>query len=211
VGAGPGLGLAVARRFGRGGFPVVLIARNLERLATLCAELTAEGIPAASFQADCVDEAQVRAALAAASERFGHVGALVYNAARLGLHLGPLELTAAAFHRALQVDVVSALISVQCVAEQMRARCRGTILLTGGSAAFEPDPDWCALGVGKAGLRNLAFSLAAALEPDGIHVATVTISDWIGGSPEYAADRLASLYWALHTEEPGSWRREVIV
>jgi NAD(P)-dependent dehydrogenase (short-subunit alcohol dehydrogenase family) len=42
VGAGPGLGLAIARRFGREGFKVALISRAKPRLDALAAELTAQ-------------------------------------------------------------------------------------------------------------------------------------------------------------------------
>jgi NAD(P)-dependent dehydrogenase (short-subunit alcohol dehydrogenase family) len=211
IGVGPGLGLAVARRFGAEGFPVALVARKAERLGAMCEELSTQGITATAFPADCVEESEVRGALEAAAAEFGRVDVLVYNAARLGLHVGPLELTTSAFHRALQVDLVSALVAVQAVAGEMKIRGQGTILLTGGSLGLQPDPQWCALGVGKAGLRNLAGSLAMELEPAGIHVATVTISGSIDDSPEYSSEDLASLYWALHTQPRESWQHELIV
>ena len=43
VGAGPQLGLAVARVFGAQGFDVALISRSRENLDTLVGKLTAEG------------------------------------------------------------------------------------------------------------------------------------------------------------------------
>jgi len=47
VGAGPGIGAAVARRLGREGHPVGLVARNGERLARMVDALAAEGTTAA--------------------------------------------------------------------------------------------------------------------------------------------------------------------
>ncbi|AEK42281.1 SDR family NAD(P)-dependent oxidoreductase [Amycolatopsis mediterranei] len=52
VGAGPGLGLATARRFGAAGHPVALIARDAERLAELTTALARDGIRARAFPAD---------------------------------------------------------------------------------------------------------------------------------------------------------------
>lgn len=43
-GVGPGMGRAVARRFGREGFQVALVARNQTRLDAFTAELAADGI-----------------------------------------------------------------------------------------------------------------------------------------------------------------------
>ncbi|MFD0478345.1 SDR family NAD(P)-dependent oxidoreductase [Nonomuraea thailandensis] len=55
VGAGPGLGLAIARTFGSRGFDVALIARTKDKLETLVAQLGKEGITAEAFPADVLD------------------------------------------------------------------------------------------------------------------------------------------------------------
>ncbi|KND37998.1 SDR family NAD(P)-dependent oxidoreductase, partial [Streptomyces stelliscabiei] len=52
IGAGPGLGLSIARRFGREGFQVALVSRTQDKLDALAARLAAEGIEAAGFAAD---------------------------------------------------------------------------------------------------------------------------------------------------------------
>jgi NAD(P)-dependent dehydrogenase (short-subunit alcohol dehydrogenase family) len=211
VGAGPGLGLAVARRFGLEGYRVALVARNAERLETMRRELAADGIHAAAFAADCVDGDQIVRALSQAQRELGEIDVLVYNAARLGLRASPLELSPGSFNRSLQVDVVSALVAVQTVMPSMQERQRGTILLTGGSWAMRPSAEWCAPGAGKAALRNLGASLAEDFRPRNVHVAVVTIGGWIGKSEEYSLDRLSSIYWDLHVQEPSEWVHEVVV
>ena len=55
VGAGPNLGAAIARRFGREGMPVGLISRNHDKLEQLAAELTEAGITADFESADIRD------------------------------------------------------------------------------------------------------------------------------------------------------------
>ena len=52
IGAGKGLGAAVARRFGKEGFSVALISRNQERLDALATELADDGVQAKGFAAD---------------------------------------------------------------------------------------------------------------------------------------------------------------
>ena len=45
VGAGPNLGLAIARRFGRHGFAVWLVSRTQAKLDDLASQLESEGVP----------------------------------------------------------------------------------------------------------------------------------------------------------------------
>ena len=54
VGAGAGLSASLARLFSREGMHVVIAARNIEKLATLCQETGAR-----SFACDAVNPAQV--------------------------------------------------------------------------------------------------------------------------------------------------------
>jgi NAD(P)-dependent dehydrogenase (short-subunit alcohol dehydrogenase family) len=54
-GVGPGMGRSVARRFGREGFQVALVARNQTRLDAFTGELAADGIKAAGFAGDLAD------------------------------------------------------------------------------------------------------------------------------------------------------------
>jgi short-subunit dehydrogenase len=74
VGAGQGLGLSIARRFGREGFAVALISRSAANLGTLTAELRRTGIEAAGFEADVRD----RPALAGRGVYVAHVPLAVY-------------------------------------------------------------------------------------------------------------------------------------
>ena len=62
VGAGPNLGVAIARRFGREGFSVGLVSRNQEKLDGLAGELEADGITAAGAAADIRDSDGLAAA-----------------------------------------------------------------------------------------------------------------------------------------------------
>src|ERR1044072_2430325 len=75
IGAGPGIGLAVARRFGREGFDVALTARDAGRLTALTGTLAHEGVTASAHPGDLTDPASLTTAL----DGMGPVDVLVYN------------------------------------------------------------------------------------------------------------------------------------
>lgn len=209
VGAGPGLSQAVARRFAREGFRVALLARRPEALEGYVGELRTAGADAHGFAADAGDPAALQAAFARAAAQLGAPEVLVYNAAALVPGV-PSALDPAALLDQLKVNVVGALVSAQQVIPAMRARGRGTILLTGGSLALSPQPQYAALALGKAAMRNLCFSLAFELEPEHIHVATVTVGGFIQPGTRFDPDDIAEEYWRLHAQPEGEWEREVV-
>lgn len=62
TGAGPQLGMSIARRFGREGFSVALLARRRDPLAELAADLRDQEIDAEAFPADIRDPDSLRTA-----------------------------------------------------------------------------------------------------------------------------------------------------
>ncbi|MCZ0985373.1 SDR family NAD(P)-dependent oxidoreductase [Streptomyces diastatochromogenes] len=81
VGVGPGLGRAIARRFGAAGHPVALISRNADKLAGLADALAAEGVTARAYPADVTDAKGLSGALEAAAAELGRIGVLSYSPA----------------------------------------------------------------------------------------------------------------------------------
>src|SRR5258706_13857534 len=84
-GAGPGMGRAVARRFGREGFQVALVARNQDRLGAFTRELTADGIDATGFAGDIADRDVLPGMIESITARFGPMHVLVYAPSGLDL------------------------------------------------------------------------------------------------------------------------------
>ena len=209
VGAGPGVGLAVARRFTREGFRVALIARRPEALDEYVDELQRGGAEAHGFPADAADEGSLRQAFADIKARLGAPSVLVYNAAVLRQNR-PSELPVQDLLYDFRVNVAGALVAAQAVLPDMRAHKQGTILFTGGGLALTPFPTVASLSLGKAAIRNLTFSLGAEVEPDGIQVATVTICGYVKPGSHFDPDRIADAYWTLHTQEPGKREREIV-
>jgi NAD(P)-dependent dehydrogenase (short-subunit alcohol dehydrogenase family) len=208
VAAGPGLGRAVARRFAREGWAVGLVARSTDKLTDLVAEVTAAGASVVgTAAADAGDETALRAAMAALRAELGDPTVLVYNGSAY-VEGSPTTLPVGRLRLALDVGVVGALVAAQEVAPAMRAAGSGTVLLTGSVAADRGSTSATAVGVAKAGLRNLALSLHKELAPDGVRALTVTIDGVLSGPKALDVDAIAELYWRLATE-PGAPPAEV--
>jgi NAD(P)-dependent dehydrogenase (short-subunit alcohol dehydrogenase family) len=208
VAAGPGLGLAVARRFAREGAVVGLIARSSDRLDELAAVLRGEGAMVGVATGDVADPTALRQAFATLRELVGDASVLVFNASEY-VEGRPAEVSYDAFMHGVYVGVGAALISVQEVVPAMRAQGRGTVLLTGSVAAEKPSLSAATVGVAKAALRNLGLSLHAELAPDGIQVVTVTIRGVLQGSKALDVNEISDRYWALHTQPRADWLPEV--
>jgi len=209
VGAGPGLGMAVARRFAREGYRPVLLARRPERL-DLAGLATGGGDPVA-VGVDVTDELSLRAAFAQVRDQVGHVEVLVYNVSTF-LGGAVTEIGYDSFVRGLLAGIAGALVAAQEVVPAMRAAGRGTVLVTGGGTATEPSVTAAGLAVQKAGIRSLALSLAAELAPTGVHVATVTIRGTIAAGTPFDPDLIAETYWQLHlrsADPTRTWQPEV--
>lgn len=192
LGAGPGLGRAISTAFARDGARVVLIARNEQRLHALAGETGAAGY----VTADARDERPLREAFATIRERFGAPGVLVHNPS-IAYEAPPTRTPVAELTDGFALAAGSLLVAVQEVAGAMRAAGSGTILVTGSGAARTGSTWSAGLAVQKAAVRNLTLSTAAELEPDGIHVATITINGMLG-TPGFEPEQIAAEYVRLH-------------
>ncbi len=209
IGAGPGLGAGVARRFAREGFSVTLVARTQETLDAVAGELRAAGATVDTVTADAGDPAAFRAALEGLAEEAAP-GVVVYN---VGLVVSDGLLTSDEAHlvHALTVDVVGALTAAQVLTPAMREAGRGTFLVTGGGPALYPDPEHGTLTIGKSALRAAVTVLHEELAGDGVHVASVTVVGVIAPGTALDPDVLAEEYWRLHAQPHGEWAVDVVV
>ena len=211
LGAGPGISAATARRFGRGGAAVSLVARRREPLTELAGRLAADGIDAAGEAADVGDPAALTSAIERLTGRAGPVDVLLYNVSA-GREVAAVELTPQQLTADLAVGVVGLQTAVRAVLPGMRGAGSGTVLVTGSGAADRPIASLPSLGVQKAGVRALAEVLALSLAPEGVHVATVTVRGLVGEGRQIEPDRVAEVYAELVAETAGprdAWRSVV--
>ncbi|MFI0408887.1 SDR family NAD(P)-dependent oxidoreductase [Actinomadura sp. 3N508] len=208
VGAGPGMGLAIARTFGGRGFDVALIARTKEKLETLVAQLDREGVTAAAFPADVLDRASLTDALDAARTRFGGIDVLEYSPAPHspvpGLTLTPpSQVTADNLQPMIEYGFYGAVTAAQTVLPAMREADAGTLLYTTGGGSVDPVPMFGNANAAQAALRNWVINLNKELAGTGVHAAHVVINVWIGGDgpeggPAATPEQIAPPYWDLH-------------
>jgi short-subunit dehydrogenase len=207
VGAGPGLGMSVARSFGRRGFEVALVARTPASLDALVARLHADGVTAAGFPADVTDLAAVSAAFSAIRERFGVIDVLDYAPApRVDdvRRVHALEVTAADLRPTMEFMFYGALAATQQVLPSMLERGAGTLLYASGASSVLPIPRIGTFGPAGAALRQWVLMLHRSLAPRGVYAAHVAIGVMIGnGEAENDPDVIAERFWQLHDERNG--------
>jgi NADP-dependent 3-hydroxy acid dehydrogenase YdfG len=200
VGAGPNLGAAVARRFGREGLRVGLVARDASKLEVLAGELRDEGLTADFATADIRDADGLSAAIRALADRLGPVEVLEYSPLPAKEFMKPiLETTVDDVRGPLEFSVLGAVAAATAVLPPMLDAGRGTILFTTGGAAINPYP--LRAGVGSfAGEVAYARMLHDELADRGVHVAHTAIGGRIAPGEDHEPADVADLLWRRHVE-----------
>ena len=208
VGAGAGLGAAVARRFGAEGFAVALISRNQEHVDELARTLADEGITARGYAANVRDHVALAAALDRAAQDLGPVEVLQYSPLPQKEFLRPvLETTPGDLVGAFEFSIQAPVAAVHQVLQGMRVLGRGTVLFINGGTAVQPLPKYAGTSIGFAGESAYGQMIHEALAGDGIHVGQLIIPGAITpGHPTKDPTALADTLWAMH-EERGDFRR----
>ncbi len=184
LGAGHGLGLQIARRFGRAGHPVVLVARGADRLDDQTTALRAEGVTALAVPADLRDPDHRRNVVATAEREFGALGVVYHGpgAADPTARATPLAQAGPDEVRALVDAIVLPAIDVAgLVLPGMIERGAGALLLVTGLSAVHPLPIVGALAVPSGALHAYALNLHAALRGTGVHAGALVIGGLVVG------------------------------
>jgi len=215
VGAGPGLGAALARRFAAGGLAVAVARRRAEDLTEL-----AEEIGGRAYACDATQRAQVDALFADVVRDLGTPSLVSFNAGAY-LRGGVLDISPEDFETCWRVGCLGGFNIGQAAARLMVEADGGTILMTGATAALRGGAGFANLAVPKFGLRALAQSMARELGPKGVHVAHLIIDGQIESDrPGYsAAERgedtllkpaaIAEAAWFLHSQPKSAWTQEL--
>ncbi|MFG1179587.1 SDR family NAD(P)-dependent oxidoreductase [Xanthobacter versatilis] len=214
VGAGKGLSAALARRLAKDGFRVVLVARDVAKLAPLVAETGGQAI-----SADAQSPQAIEAMFAEVDRTFGTPDLVVFNAAMR--YRGPIEvLDPADVMDAYAVGAFAGFVTAQAAARRMLQRGSGSIFFTGATASVKAMPHSVPFAMAKFALRALAQGLARELGPRGIHVAHFIIdggisSSWAtqgeAGPPDKWLDpaAIAETYLAVHRQHRSAWTAEM--
>lgn len=226
VGAGDGLGSAVALAFAAEGLTICITrrARNLDRLEALADEIRAAGGEAHAFGCDAREEAEVVALFDRIEAEIGPLEVVVFNIGA-NVRFPIVETTARVFTKVWEMACFGGFLAGREAARVMAPRGRGTLIFTGATASVRGRDGFAAFAAAKAGLRALAQSLARELGPQGVHVAHVVIDGAVDGTfirsirgevdDLLARDSIlkpadiAAAYVQLHRQPRSAWTHEM--
>ena len=210
VGMGPGISMSTAFKFGENGFQIAMVARNEEKLRSYSSNLENKGIESHSYAGNAGDFNHLRNCLNKVKDELGTPEVVMYNVS-VYRESSPTDLSAETAMEDFKANVGGALVTVQAFVEEMKNRGEGKIFLTGGGQGVEPMHLLSSLGIGKAGMRNLCFSLHKELKPSGILVGTVTVNGMVAKGTDYDPDIIAEHFWGLYNADTDKFQREIMV
>ena len=223
VGASQGLGAAIARRFGREGYAVVVAGRNAEKLRATEAELRDLGVDVTAMVGDASVAADAQRFVAAA-QAAAPLAIAVHNAG--SNRPAPfLKITEAHFESHWREHVLGGFHVAQAALPALVENGGGSLIFTGASGSLRGKANFAPFAAAKGGLRNLAQSVAREFGPQGVHVGHVVIDGGIAGErllshrPALKEERgpdglldiaaVAEAYWVLHRQHPSAWTLEL--
>lgn len=226
VGAGDGVGSAIARAFAREGLAVCITRRprNLESLEAVAASIRTEGGEAHAFGVDARNEAEMIALVDRIEAEIGPLQVVVFNIGA-NVRFPVVETTAQVYSKVWEMAALAGFFTGREAARVMTPRGKGTILFTGATASTRGGAGFSAFAGAKAALRQLAQSLAREIGPKGIHVAHVVVDGMIDGTfarsiaPDIQTlldedailkpDEIARNYVWLHNQQRSAWTFEL--
>ncbi|WP_406232224.1 SDR family NAD(P)-dependent oxidoreductase [Nocardia sp. NBC_01009] len=214
IGVGPGLGMSMARRFGREGFRIALVSRSDARHGAYLRDLASLGIDATAHTADVTDRDRLRSVLSEIG-RDGGIALAYYGPGPTQQPVPITEIDMATAQSAFEW-VWPAVDVVREVLPGMLDDGDGGLLFAGGLSSVRPMPMLGQLALASAALRSYALTLHAALADRGVYAGTLTIGGLVErgdihamvtadperfGSPDghtLDPDRLADTAWGMY-------------
>jgi NAD(P)-dependent dehydrogenase (short-subunit alcohol dehydrogenase family) len=171
TGASSGIGAALAREFVREGAHTVLLARRIERIQTLAAELTGDGRRSLALAGDVTQDGDVERAVELALREFGRLDVAVANA---GFSVAGrlLDLTLDDYRRQMETNVFGVLRTLIAALPALQ-QTRGRIVLIGSMFGTMSIPGGTPYCMSKFALAGLAGGLGLELAPYGVSVTHV--------------------------------------
>lgn len=201
VGIGNGFGTALTEIFGKAGYDIVLMGRDITRLEQQ-SRFSVEKVRDLKIhliEIDVTDINSVISAFERVKDLKKPIDCLIYNAVARR-NKKPSELTAFEVTEDFKVNVGGA---VSCTHQALRLfenQNSGTVILTGGGVGINPSLIASSMSIGKAGLRNYAVNLHNELKNSNIFVGTVTITRPVREETECSPELVAGQFFRMFTE-----------
>jgi NAD(P)-dependent dehydrogenase (short-subunit alcohol dehydrogenase family) len=230
VGIRWGIGGAVAQKFAKEGFLVVLTTRTARNAAALAEAIKAQGGESITVEMDLVSQESVSRAFATIRERVGDPHVLVYNAGYLdGRDLPPEKelfehMPLEIFETAQHIASRGPFLVAKEVLPAMRGRGEGSFLITNNASSLRGRKRMTgqSLYYPRVMMRTLAQVLTEEYSEHGVHVANVIIDGLIDSPGTRALPRaqqhpeivmnpvkIADAFYYLHTQDKSCWTHEL--
>jgi NAD(P)-dependent dehydrogenase (short-subunit alcohol dehydrogenase family) len=170
TGGAGGLGWPLSRDLAQAGCHVAMCDRDADAVAAVGDELASFGVPSLATVADVREPDQMEDFFSQIDERFGRVDALV-NVPGGGFVAPFTDTNAKGWNAILRENLIYVFDTTQRAVERMRAQgTGGSIVYITSVEAHRAVPNRAVYGACKAGVANLAMTLALELADDGIRV-----------------------------------------
>jgi NAD(P)-dependent dehydrogenase (short-subunit alcohol dehydrogenase family) len=171
TGASRGIGEAIAEACADAGARVVLVSRGGDALDAVAERLRGQGAEVAAIPCHIGRPEHVEALVASAIERFGHVDALINNAAT-NPHFGPLlDASPEQWDKTFDTNLKGTFTLTRAVVSHLRQRGQGGAVVNVTSVlGLRGAPGMGVYGMTKAALVSMTKTLALELGREGIRV-----------------------------------------
>lgn len=208
-GHGPGISDAVARKFGREGYQVAIVARNAERLAKAAEALTKAGVTAKAFPCDLSNPAAARGMIEQVHATLGPVSVIHWNTYGLGggdIATAPVE----ELRQTFDVAVTGLIATVQAALPDLKEQ-KGAVLVTNGGFGFfsTQSDEMCvqfntmSTGIANSARHKAVRLLHLRLGREGVYVGEVMVLGMVKGTAfdnghaTLEASAIADKFWEI--------------
>lgn len=227
LGAGDGIGGALAERFAKGGLHAILVRRDLEKAQEAAEALKAKGYQATGLSTDVRDPEQMTALFDQVEADRGSIDACLYNAGA-NVQKDLVDTTPKLFRQVWELACFGGFLAAQECANRMPKQGKGSLIFTSATSSFRARKGFAAFASAKFGLRAVAQAAARELGPQNIHVGHVIIDcgvyteairkrykardidiDTLPKDTLASTDSIADAYWYLHSQPRDAWTHEL--
>ncbi|MGE3990204.1 SDR family NAD(P)-dependent oxidoreductase [Pseudorhodoplanes sp.] len=172
TGGAKGIGRAISFALARAGANIALIARDAQAMSRVAAEIGKSGRQVLIAEADVSNDAEVKAAVQGAVERFGGRIDILVNVAGIA---GPIEtpvqdVDAAAFDEVMRVNVAGTFLPTKYVVPVMIRQKYGRIINIGSNSGTAAYPNRVGYAASKWAIRGLTRCVAQEVGPHNVTV-----------------------------------------
>lgn len=172
VGAGGGIGEAVAMAVGAQGAHVACLDINADQAAATAGRITEAGGKAESGVMDLTDEAQIRSGFDAVVQKHGRLDGLVCTPA-VNVRKPILKYTLAEFDKVVHLNLRGNFTALRAAGRIMTAQKSGSIVLFSSIRSIVTEPGQAVYSMTKAGILQLAKTAATEWATEGVRVNAV--------------------------------------